>query len=326
MVTLAQTPENRYFLVRTVSGIHMNPWHRLPPLRSLRVLEAAVRHENYTRAASELNLTHSAVSHQIHALEESLGTRLLERAGRQMRATDTGRQLALDVRATLDSLAAAVERVRGSDSSNAITISCLPSFASAWLVLKIGDFLDRYPHIDLRLESSASLADFRNDGVDIAIRFGSGNYEGLISEKLFDDEVFPTMSPKLRRSARVRTPADLANVPLLRIRVQPWTPWFEAAGVDLPEPRRGPVFNDSELALQAAIQGRGAVLARGSLAVQKLRNGLLVAPFKLRIPSPQTCYLVYPHHHAQRPAVKLFRDWLLDELRTSPPSFIAVAK
>jgi LysR family transcriptional regulator, glycine cleavage system transcriptional activator len=332
IVALAQTAENRYFLVRTVSGIHnerdvdVNPWHRLPPLRSLRVLEAAVRHENYTRAAEELNLTHSAVSHQIHALEESLGTRLLERAGRKMRATDTGRQLALDVRATLDSLAAAVERVRGNDSSNAITISCLPSFASAWLVLKIGDFLDRYPHIDLRLESSASLSDFRNDGVDVAIRFGSGNYEGLISEKLFDDEVFPTMSPKLRRSARVRTPADLARIPLLRIRVQPWTPWFEAAGVDIPEPRRGPVFNDSELALQAAIQGRGAVLARGSLAVQKLKNGSLVAPFKLRIPSPQTCYLVYPHHHAQRPAVKLFRDWLFDELRASPPSFAPVAK
>ena len=114
----------------------MNPWHRLPPLRSLRVLEAAVRHENYTKAASELNLTHSAVSHQIHALEENLGTRLLERAGRQMRATDLGRQLALDVRVTLDTLAAAVERIRGNASSNAITISCLPSFASAWLVLK----------------------------------------------------------------------------------------------------------------------------------------------------------------------------------------------
>ncbi len=300
----------------------MNPWHRLPPLRSLRVLEAAVRHENYTRAATELNLTHSAVSHQIHALEESLGTRLLERAGRQMRATDLGRQLALDVRATLDSLAAAVERIRGSDSSNAITISCLPSFASAWLVVKIGDFLDRYPNIDLRLESSVSLADFRNDGVDIAIRFGTGNYDGLISEKLFDDEVFPTMSPKLRRSARVRTPADLARIPLLRIRMQPWTPWLEAAGVNLPEPRRGPVFNDSELALQAAIQGQGAVLARGSLAVQRLRNGTLVAPFKQRIPSLQTCYLVYPKHHASRPAVKLFREWLLEALRASPPNFM----
>jgi LysR family transcriptional regulator, glycine cleavage system transcriptional activator len=300
----------------------VNPWHRLPPLRSLRVLEAAVRHENYTRAAEELNLTHSAVSHQIHALEENLGTRLLERAGRQMRATDLGRQLALDVRATLDTLATAVERVRGSDSSNAITISCLPSFASAWLVLKIGHFLDRYPNIDLRLESSTSLADFRNDGVDIAIRFGTGNYGGLVSEKLFDDEVFPTMSPKVRRSGRVRSPADLARVPLLRIRSQPWTPWLEAAGVDLPEPRRGPVFNDSELAIQAAVQGQGAVLARGSLAVQRLRNGTLVAPFKQRIASLQTCYLVYPKHHVSRPVVKIFREWLLEELRASPPNFM----
>jgi LysR family glycine cleavage system transcriptional activator len=300
----------------------VNPWHRLPPLRSLRVLEAAVRHENYTKAAGELNLTHSAVSHQIHALEENLGTRLLERAGRQMRATDLGRQLALDVRVTLDTLAAAVERIRGSDSSNAITISCLPSFASAWLVLKIGRFLDLYPNIDLRLESSTSLADFRNDGVDIAIRFGTGNYDGLVSEKLFDDEVFPTMSPKVRRSGRVRTSADLARVPLLRIRSQPWTPWLEAAGVNLPEPRRGPVFNDSELALQAAVAGQGVVLARGSLAVQRLRNGTLVAPFKQRIPSLQTCYLVYPKHHVSRPAVKLFREWLLEELRASPPNFM----
>ena len=285
-----------------------------------------MRHQNYTRAAEELNLTHSAVSHQIHSLEESLGTRLLERSGRTMRATDTGRQLALDVRTTLDTLAAAVERVRGSDSSTAITISCLPSFASAWLVQKIGGFLDEYPQIDLRLESSTSLADFRNDGVDVAIRFGTGNYDGLISEKLFDDEVFPTMSPKLHRSARVRAPSDLARIPLLRIRNQPWTPWLDAADVDIAEPRRGTVFNDSELALQAAIQGRGAVLARGSLAVQKLRNGLLVAPFKLRIPSPQTCYLVYPKHHVQRPAVKLFRDWLLHELRVAPPNLTPPTK
>lgn len=298
----------------------MNPWHRLPPLRSLRVLEAAVRHENYTRAADELNLTHSAVSHQIHALEEALGVRLLERAGRRMRPTDSGRQLAQDVRATLDSLATAVERVRGADSTNAITVSSLPSFAAAWLVTRLGGFLERFPHIDMRLESSTALADFRNDGVDVAIRFGTGNYEGLISEKMFDDEVFPTMSPKLKRSARVRTPADLARVPLLRIRSQPWLPWFEAAGVDIQEPRRGPVFNDSELALQAAMQGQGAVLARGSLAVTKLRSGALVAPFRQRIPSLQTCFLVYPQHHANRPSVKIFRDWLFEELRAAPPA------
>jgi LysR family glycine cleavage system transcriptional activator len=292
----------------------MNPWHRLPPLRSFRVLEAAARHQNYTRAADELHLTHSAVSHQIHALEETLGVRLFERSGRQMRATESGRQLAQDVRATLDALAAAVERVRGADSANSITVSVLPSFAAAWLVARLGGFLERHPQVELRLESTTALADFRNDGVDVAIRYGSGNYEDLESVKLFDDEVFPTMSPKLRRSARIRVPADLARVPLLRIRNQPWAPWFAAAGMTLAEPRRGPVFNDSELALQAAIQGQGVVLARGSLAAAKLRAGVLVAPFKQRIASPQTCYLVYPPQHARKPSVQLFRDWLIEEL------------
>lgn len=297
----------------------MNPWHRLPPLRSFRVLEAAARHQNYTRAADELHLTHSAVSHQIHALEASLGVRLFERSGRQMRATETGRQLAHEVRATLDALAAAVERVRGADTANAITVSVLPSFAAAWLVARLGGFLERHPQIELRLESTTALADFRNDGVDVAIRYGHGDYEGLESVKLFDDEVFPTVSPKLRRSARIRTPADLARVPLLRIRNQPWAPWFAAAGVAQAEPRRGPVFNDSELALQAAIQGQGAVLARGSLAAAKLRAGVLVAPFKQRIASPQTCYLVYPPQNARKPAVQMFRDWLLGELAAMSP-------
>jgi LysR family glycine cleavage system transcriptional activator len=297
----------------------MNPWHRLPPLRSFRVLEAAARHQNYTRAADELHLTHSAVSHQIHALEASLGVRLFERSGRQMRATDAGRQLAQDVRATLDALAGAVERVRGAESANSITVSVLPSFAAAWLVARLGGFLERHPQVELRLESTTALADFRNDGVDVAIRYGSGNWEDLECVKLFDDEVFPTMSPKLRRSERIRTPADLARVPLLRIRNQSWAPWFAAAGVNQTEPRRGPVFNDSELALQAAIQGQGVVLARGSLASAKLRAGVLVAPFKQRIASPQTCYLVYPPQHARKPSVQLFRDWLLGELGATSP-------
>lgn len=295
------------------------PWHRLPPLRSLRVLEAAERHQNYTRAADELSLTHSAVSHQMRALESALGVRLFERAGRQMRATEAGRQLAQDVRTALDGLAVSVGRLRSGDAGNALTVSVLPSFAAAWLVSHLGGFVERHPTVDLRLESTTNISDFRHDGVDVAIRFGSGNYDGLHSEKLFDDELFPTLSPKLCHSARIHAPADLARIPLLRIRTHTWTPWFEAAGVALTEPRRGPVFNDSELALQAAIQGQGAVLARGSLAVAKLERGELVAPFRERIASPQTCYLVYPPQNANKSSVQLFRDWLIEELRASPP-------
>jgi LysR family transcriptional regulator, glycine cleavage system transcriptional activator len=299
----------------------MNPWHHLPPLRSLRILEAAVRHENYTHAGAELGLTPGAVSHQMHALEESLGVCLFERAGRRMRATEYGRQLAQDVSAALDSLASAVQRLTEVDAGNSITISVLPSFAAAWLIARLGGFVERHPGIELRLESTTALADFRNDGVDVAIRYGTGNYPGLECMKLFDDELFPTMSPKLRRAERVRVPADLARLPLLRIRNQPWTAWFAAAGLSLPEPRRGSVFNDSELALQAAIQGQGVVLARGSLAASKLRSGALVAPFRQRVPSPQTCHLVYPSRNTNKPAVRLFRDWLLEELRETPAAY-----
>ena len=185
-----------------------------------------------------------------------------------MRATETGRQLAQDVRTTLDALSAAVDRVRGGDGGNSITVSVLPSFAAAWLVTRLGGFLERHPQVELRLESTTALADFRNDGVDVAIRYGAGNWEGLDCVKLFDDEVFPTLSPKLRRSARIKNPADLA---------------------------------------------------RGSLASAKLRAGVLVAPFKQRIASPQTCFLVYPPTHARKPAVQLFRDWLLEELQATPP-------
>jgi LysR family glycine cleavage system transcriptional activator len=290
------------------------------------VLEAAVRHQNYSRAADELNLPHSAVSHQIHALEAALGLPLLQRAGRQMRATDAGRQLAQDVRTALDQLAVALERLRGHDGTNSLTVSVLPSFAAAWLVARLGGFLERHPGIDLRLDSTPAITDFRSDGVDVAIRYGTGNYEGLISEKLFDDELFPTLSPELARRARLRSPADLTRLPLLRIRQQPWAPWFAAAGLSIAEPRRGPVFNDSELALQAAIQGQGAVLARGSLAALKLRAGTLVAPFAQRIPSPATCHLVYPPQHARKPALLLFREWLYAELRASPPMYCPEAQ
>jgi LysR family glycine cleavage system transcriptional activator len=243
-----------------------------------------------------------------------------------MRATDAGRQLAQDVRTALDQLAVALERLRGHDGTNSLTVSVLPSFAAAWLVARLGGFLERHPGIDLRLDSTPAITDFRSDGVDVAIRYGTGNYEGLISEKLFDDELFPTLSPELARRARLRSPADLTRLPLLRIRQQPWAPWFAAAGLSIAEPRRGPVFNDSELALQAAIQGQGAVLARGSLAALKLRAGTLVAPFAQRIPSPATCHLVYPPQHARKPALLLFREWLYAELRASPPMYCPEAQ
>lgn len=291
----------------------MSTWQTLPALRTLRVFEVAARHLNYTRAAAELHLTHGAVSHQIRALEESLGVRLFERAGRGMRLTEAGHQLAQGVRETVDALAAVIGRVRERESGDGLTLSVLPSFAAAWLVGRLGSFLDQNPAIQLNLRSTTVLANFRNDGIDAAIRYGKGPWPDAINEKLRDDELFPVMSPRLRRGRLPRTVAELAKAPLLHVGAHPWAQWFNAAGVAAPEPR-GSYFDDSELALQAAMQGQGVVLGRASLVSARLREGSLVAPFALRIPSPYAYFLVYPASSGAKPAFQRFREWLLAEI------------
>jgi LysR family glycine cleavage system transcriptional activator len=291
----------------------MSTWRHLPALRTLHVFEVAARHLNYTRAAAELHLTHGAVSHQIHTLEEALGLRLFERIGRQTKLTEAGRQLAEGVRAAVDQLAVVIARVREQQSGDHLTISVLPSFAAAWLVGRLGAFLEQHPSVQLNLRSSTALADFRTDGVDAAIRYGQGPWPDTVAEKLRDDELFPVMSPRFRRGKLPTTPAELAKVPLLHVGAHSWEAWFEAAGVP-PPARRGHYFDDSELALQAAMRGQGAVMGRASLVSSRLRDGTLVAPFALRVPSPFAYFLVYPPRTAGKPSFRLFREWLLAEI------------
>lgn len=300
----------------------MRAWQHLPALRTLRIFECAARHLNWTRAAEELHLTHGAVSLQMKALEEELGIQLFQRSGKKTWLTDAGQQLAVGVRDALDELAATVSRVRERASGNVLTLSVLPSFAAAWLVGRLGGFLRRHADIEFNLQSSIGLADFRNDGVDLAIRWGNGPWPGLRCEKLLDDELFPVLSPRLTRR-KLKHPSQLLELPLVRIkqqaRLNDWTRWFAAAGVDASEPRRGAIFDDTELALRAAAQGQGVVLARSSLAGGRLASGELIAPFALRIPAYYAYYLVCPESHIEKPSVQLFRTWLIDELANSSP-------
>lgn len=300
----------------------MRAWQHLPALRTLRIFECAARHLNWTRAAQELHLTHGAVSLQVKALEQELGIRLFERQGKKTWLTDAGQQLALGVRDALDALAATVTRVRERASGNVLTLSVLPSFAAAWLVGRLGGFLARHPDVEFNLQSSIGLADFRNDGVDVAIRWGNGPWPGLRCEKLLDDELFPVLSPRLSRR-KLKLPSQLLELPLIRIkqqqRLNDWSRWFAAAGVAAAEPRRGAVFDDTELALRAAAQGQGVVLARSSLAGGRLAAGELIAPFALRIPAYYAYYLVCPESHAEKPSVQWFRTWLIEELANSSP-------
>lgn len=296
----------------------MAPPLNLPPLRSLRVFEAAARHQNYTRAAAELHLTHGAVSHQIQSLQSDLGVRLFERQGRHMRLTEPGSQLARDVRGALDALSASVQRLRERSAANTLTVSVLPSFAAAWLVERLGDFLSRNPDIEFNLQSSRGLADFLRDGVDMAVRYGEGSWPGLASEKILDDAVFPVCSPRFRDGRLPRSAHELLDVPLLRLKSREWEHWFASLGIQAPI--RGPVFDDTELSLRAAIHGQGVALARRSLVADKLRSGALVEPFVQRIAARSAYYLVHPSGVSVRPAMQRFRDWLVEQIANDAAS------
>lgn len=297
---------------------------RIPPMQALRAFEAAARTGSLTRAAEALSVTHGAISHQIKALEESLGVRLIERAGRGIRVTDSGERLAARMRAALAEIADAVREASERANPRQLRVSVMPSFAARWLLPRLGSFIARHPDIDLDVRSSMALVDFRRDDADVAIRHGFGNWPDVKAEYILSDTYFPVCSPRLAPRLPAE-PRDLARYTLLRANDEFWQPWFDAVGLDWPEPARGPIFNDSALMLQAAVDGQGIALARKSLLGNDVRNGLLVRLFDIDVAAPRRYYLVYPPRLAGSPKLAAFREWLLaeiaaDEARDAAPA------
>jgi LysR family transcriptional regulator, glycine cleavage system transcriptional activator len=290
------------------------PGH-MPPMQALRAFEAAARMQSLTKAAESLSLTHGAISHQIKALEASLGVQLTERAGRGIRVTEDGQRLATRLRAALAEIADAVREAAERGNPRQLRVSVMPSFAARWLLPRLGSFLASHHDIDLDVRSSTALVDFRRDDTDVAIRHGFGSWPDVRAEFLLADSFFPVCSPRLPKlPAR---PRELARHTLLRADDEQWKPWFDAVGLDWPEPTRGPIFNDSALMLQAAAEGQGIALARSSLLGNDVRNGLLVRLFDIDVPAPRKYFLVYPPRLASSPKLALFRAWLLAEIANS---------
>jgi LysR family transcriptional regulator, glycine cleavage system transcriptional activator len=285
----------------------------LPPLSALRAFEAAARHLNFTRAAEELNLTHGAISHQMKALEGQLGVTLFRRERRRLLLTDAGQRFAARVRAVLSDLAEGVDAIAGKSDPHLLTVSMLPSFASRWLIPRLASFQRRHPEIDVHVSGSHALAEFGAGGVDLAIRFGRGGWPGVVAEKLFDEEVFPVASPKLAGRWPLK-PQELDRFVLLRSEREPWQPWFRAMGIALDEPKRGPIFSDEILMLQAAEHGLGIALARGAIAAPEIAAGRLVRLFPSRVQPRSAYYLVYPRANASLPTVAAFREWIMAEV------------
>ena len=289
--------------------------NRFPPLASLRPFEAAARLESFSKAAEELHLTHGAVSHQVRALEEHLGTALFTRRGKRVSLTAAGRALAERLRASLEEIARAAESAR-TRNVNRLSISVLPSFASRWLMPRLIRFMEKHPGIEVNVNASTNLVNFAAEDVDLAIRFGVGPWPQFFCEHFLEDEYFPVASPRLARELRLRAPRDLLRpeVRIMREDRDYWGAWFKAAGVPFEDRIRGPLFNDSTYSLQAAARGEGVALARHSIVVEDLERNDLKRLFPLAVPSRERYWFVCPKEAADAPNVRAFRDWVKEEL------------
>ena len=290
---------------------------RIPPLTALRAFEAAGRHLSFTKAADELHVTQAAVSHQVKSLEEHLGLRLFRRLNRTLLLTDAGQLYLPPLTDAFEGIDRATHRLRRQLGRARLTVSVLPSFAAGWLVPRLGRFRQRCPDVDLRIDPTATLTDFRRGDVDLAIRYGRGRYPGLRADWLMREEFYPVCSPRLLEGpVPLRDPADLVHHTLLHDEATvDWRTWLLAAGVEGVDAERGITVTDSSMLLRAAIAGQGVALARSVLADDEIASGRLVRPFDVDVPAEFAYYLAYPEESAGRPDVAAFREWILEETR-----------
>ncbi|MCP5419046.1 MAG: transcriptional regulator GcvA [Gammaproteobacteria bacterium] len=290
----------------------------LPPLNSLRIFEAAARRLSFNRAAAELHLTPSAVSHQIRALEEFLGAPLFDRLPRQIRLTAAGQEYLLPLQAAFEQITAATERIIASQRGGLLVISVMPAFATQWLVPRLPAFQETRSHIEVRLIVSTDLTDFSRSDVDLAIRQGQGGWPGLRCHWLMDEDLIAVCSPTLLQGPKaLRQPADLRSDLLLHViaRMGDWKSWLDAAGVSHIDPLGGSRFQTWSLAMEAAIAGMGVVIVDRRLATRYLDSGRLVVPFPNSLAGQKAYYLVYPEGREQNSKIGEFREWLLNEVR-----------
>lgn len=292
---------------------------RLPSLNALKAFEASARQESFTQAASELCVTQGAVSQQVKALESELGVRLFRRERQRLIITEAGRAYLEVVRDAFDRLAAGTERLLQREQSGNLTITTSPNFAAKWLVHRLGRFSDAHPGIDLRVSASVQHIDFAREDIDLAIRHGDGQWPGMHVIRLCSEELFPVCCPKLLKGrGALRLLRDIKHHTLLHTTdTSNWEHWLARVdarvGVGGVDAKRGIIFNQASMAIDAAVDGQGIALARTALASWDLISGHLVRPFRQAFDAPYAFWIVCPKSTAALPKISAFRDWLLKE-------------
>lgn len=293
-------------------------------LNALRAFESVARHLSYVRAASELNVTPAAVGQLVRGLEETLGVTLFHRAQSgpaRLELTEVGRAAIPDLQAGFDRLSAAVERLKAGTARNAFTVTVPAGFADKWLLSRLERFQAQYPEYELRLDTNDQIVDFSTGRVDVGIRYGAGQWQGMNATWLLSDDFFPVCSPALlAANPSLNSVSGLRHHPLIHdvsMRYDPifptWRTWLISVGIDDIDAERGLQINDSAAVIQAAIAGSGVALGRSVLVANDLAAGRLVRPCGDALTCAFSYYIVHTEEASSLSAVLAFKEWLLTE-------------
>lgn len=293
----------------------------LLPLNALRAFDAAARHMSFKLAADDLSVTPAAISQQIRSLEDFLGVELFRRTNRSLVLTEAAQLSLAPLKEGFERMEEAVDILTESKTSNVLKVSVSPSFASKWLVPRLASFYERRPDAIVKISATMQITDFKAEDVDIAIRYGLGNYTGLYEEEILRETVFPVCAPSLIEGKEDATcPSAILNYTLIHDdstaeddSVPTWAMWMKAAGIQMAEGMPALHFNNHALAIEAAVAGRGILLARSVIAEEDLKAGRLVKPFGEAVPINFAHYIVCPEDKLKNERVQDLIDWLRTE-------------
>lgn len=286
------------------------------PLNALRAFEAAARHLNFTRAGLELRVSQGAVSHQVALLEQQLGVRLFRRLPRGLALTDEGQALVPVLGEAFGRIGATLDRYADGRLREVLTLGVVGTFATGWLLERLGDFAAAHPHIDLRLMTNNNRVDLAGEGLDLAIKFGDGAWHGVQAEPVMDAPLTPLCAPGV--ATQLAEPDDLRREVLYRsYRADEWPLWFETAGGACP-PLRGPVFDTSVAMVAAAMAGSGIALAPAAMFARDLAAERLARPFAAEI-FTGGYWLIRLMSRAESGAMRAFRQWLREAVAAATP-------
>lgn len=280
------------------------------PLKALRAFEASARHLSFTRAAEELHVTQAAVSHQVKLLESQLKVPLFKRLPRGLMLTQEGELLLPVLKSSFDQMSHTLDRLGESSYREVLNVGVVGTFAVGWLLPRLEDFQQTYPFVDLRLSTHNNRADLAAEGLDLAIRFGTGAWHGTAAQPLLPASLSVLCIPEI--AARLNTPADVLGETWLRsYRADEWTEWLLAAGLPRSFPMTKSIVFDSSIAMvEAALQGAGVALAPPLMFSRQLTSGALVQPFDTTV-SLGGYWLTRLQTRAETHAMASFREWLL---------------